>query len=66
MIYVFISELKALLYFATKVFFNSIASIFFRSVEVVGRFNVPRHGPGKECFNDLYCLCIICSFLPES
>mmetsp|Transcript_11039 Transcript_11039/g.16907 ORF Transcript_11039/g.16907 Transcript_11039/m.16907 type:complete len:659 (+) Transcript_11039:72-2048(+) len=45
MIYVFISEFKALLYFSMKVFFNSIASIFFRSVEVVGRYNVPRHGP---------------------
>jgi len=45
MVYVFISELKELLYFGMKVFFNSISSIFFRSVEVVGRNNVPRHGP---------------------
>jgi len=45
MIYVFISELKELLYFAVKVFFNSISSILFRSVEVIGRNNIPRHGP---------------------
>jgi glycerol-3-phosphate O-acyltransferase / dihydroxyacetone phosphate acyltransferase len=42
---VFISEMKALLYFSVKVFFHSILSIFFREVQVVGRENVPRHGP---------------------
>jgi len=31
-IYTFIVEMKALLYFATKVFFHSIISIFFREV----------------------------------
>lgn len=45
MVYVFISEMKALLYFTVKVFFHSILSIFFRSVEVVGRDNIPRYGP---------------------
>ena len=45
MIYVFISEMKSLLYYAVKVFFHSIISIFFRSVEVVGRDNIPRFGP---------------------
>ena len=45
MVYVFISEMKPLLYFAVKIFFHSIISIFFRSVEVVGRDNIPRYGP---------------------
>jgi glycerol-3-phosphate O-acyltransferase/dihydroxyacetone phosphate acyltransferase len=45
MIYVFISELKALLFFGVKVFFHSILSIFFREVQVVGRQNIPRYGP---------------------
>jgi len=45
MIYVFVSELKELLYFSVKVFFHSILSIFFREVQVVGRDNVPRRGP---------------------
>lgn len=44
-IYVFISEMKNLLYYAVKVFFHSIISIFFRSVEVVGRDHIPRFGP---------------------
>lgn len=41
----FISELKALLFFGVKVFFHSILSIFFRDVQVVGRHNIPRYGP---------------------
>eukprot|EP00545_Synedropsis_sp_CCMP1620_P011222 CAMPEP_0119011040 /NCGR_PEP_ID=MMETSP1176-20130426/5410_1 /TAXON_ID=265551 /ORGANISM="Synedropsis recta cf, Strain CCMP1620" /LENGTH=651 /DNA_ID=CAMNT_0006963799 /DNA_START=183 /DNA_END=2138 /DNA_ORIENTATION=+ len=45
MTYVFISEMKALLYFSVKVFFNSIVSIFFRTVDVVGRDNIPPYGP---------------------
>ena len=45
MIYVFISEVKALLFFVVKIFFHSILSIFFREVEVVGRDGIPRHGP---------------------
>jgi hypothetical protein len=45
MVYIFVSELKTLLYFAVKVFFHSILSIFFKDVEVVGLQNVPRYGP---------------------
>lgn len=45
MLYVFVSEMKQLLYFSVKVFFHSILSIFFREVEVVGRQNIPLHGP---------------------
>lgn len=41
----FISELKALLFFGVKVFFHSILSIFFRQVQVVGRHNIPQYGP---------------------
>jgi len=44
-VYVFISELKALLFFGVKVFFHSIISIFFKEVQVVGRHNIPRYGP---------------------
>mmetsp|Transcript_7800 Transcript_7800/g.11526 ORF Transcript_7800/g.11526 Transcript_7800/m.11526 type:complete len:483 (-) Transcript_7800:2034-3482(-) len=44
-IYVFISELKPILYFTTKVFFHYILSIFFRDVQIVGRDNIPTHGP---------------------
>jgi glycerol-3-phosphate O-acyltransferase / dihydroxyacetone phosphate acyltransferase len=45
MIYIFISDLKAILYFFVMTFFHSILSIFFRSVEVTGRPNIPQHGP---------------------
>jgi glycerol-3-phosphate O-acyltransferase / dihydroxyacetone phosphate acyltransferase len=45
MLYIFISDLKAILYFMVKTFFHSILSIFFRSVEVTGRHNIPAHGP---------------------
>jgi len=45
MLYMFISEMKDLLYFAVKVFFHSILSIFFKSVEVVGLGNIPAYGP---------------------
>jgi hypothetical protein len=37
MLYIFISDVKNLLYFFLAIFFHSILSIFFRSVEVVGR-----------------------------
>jgi len=43
--YVFIKDLKDLLYFSVKVFFHSILSIFFRDVEIVGIQNVPTFGP---------------------
>jgi len=45
MLYVFVSEMKQLLYFSVKIFFHSILSIFFREVEVVGRQNIPLNGP---------------------
>ena len=43
--YVFIKEMKELLYFAVKMFFHSILSIFFRDVEIVGVQNIPTFGP---------------------
>jgi len=36
---------KSLTYYATKIFFNSIFSIFFSSIEVLGLQNIPAHGP---------------------
>jgi len=44
-VYVFISEMKPILYFSTKIFFHSILSIFFRDVQIVGKDNIPVHGP---------------------
>mmetsp|Transcript_27083 Transcript_27083/g.42048 ORF Transcript_27083/g.42048 Transcript_27083/m.42048 type:complete len:656 (-) Transcript_27083:398-2365(-) len=44
-LYIFISEMKELLYFAVKVFFHSILSIFFREVDVIGLDNIPKYGP---------------------
>jgi hypothetical protein len=38
MVYIFISDVKALVYSGIKTFFHSILSIFFRSVDVVGRY----------------------------
>lgn len=32
-------------YFATKTFFQSILNIFFSSIEVLGKENIPAHGP---------------------
>jgi len=34
-----------LIYFMTRVFFHSILSIFFSSMEVLGKQNIPTHGP---------------------
>ena len=45
MVYVFFAQCKQLLYFAVKIFFHSILSIFFREVEVIGSKNIPAHGP---------------------
>lgn len=44
-VYVFFAQFKQLLYFAVKIFFHSILSIFFREVEVIGKKNIPQHGP---------------------
>ena len=41
-LYTFVSEMKQLLYFAVKVFFHSILSIFFRDVDVIGLENIPK------------------------
>ena len=43
--YVIVSEYKELLYFGVKMFFNSMLSIFFREIEVIGKDRLPRHGP---------------------
>ncbi len=43
--YVIVSEFKELLYFAVKIFINSMLSIFFRDIEVIGKDRLPRHGP---------------------
>lgn len=40
-----IANAKELSYFSVKVFFHSIMSIFFSSMEVLGRQNIPEHGP---------------------
>jgi glycerol-3-phosphate O-acyltransferase/dihydroxyacetone phosphate acyltransferase len=45
MIYTFIVNMRELLYFAVKVFFHSILSIFFSDVQVVGKENIPNYGP---------------------
>lgn len=44
-VYVFISEMKDILYFSVKIFFHSILSIFFREVQIIGKDNIPRYGP---------------------
>jgi glycerol-3-phosphate O-acyltransferase/dihydroxyacetone phosphate acyltransferase len=36
---------REMAYFATKVFFQSILNIFFSSIEVLGKENIPAHGP---------------------
>lgn len=45
LLYIVLSEFKQVLYFGVQVFFHSILSIFFQSVEVVGLENIPRFGP---------------------
>lgn len=42
---------KELAYFGTKVFFYSIFQIFFRTIEVLGKQNIPEHGPIIFCGN---------------
>lgn len=36
---------REMAYFATKTFFQSILNIFFSSIEVLGKENIPAHGP---------------------
>lgn len=45
MIYTFIVNMRELLYFAVKIFFHSILSIFFSDVQIVGKENIPNYGP---------------------
>jgi len=45
LIYTFVVNLRPLLYFAAKVFFHSISSIFFNDIQVIGRQNIPKYGP---------------------
>lgn len=45
MVYVFVSEMKQMLYFCVKLFFHSILSIFFRDVAIIGKQNIPVYGP---------------------
>lgn len=40
-----VSNASELTYFSLKVFFHSILSIFFSSMEVLGTENIPPHGP---------------------
>jgi glycerol-3-phosphate O-acyltransferase/dihydroxyacetone phosphate acyltransferase len=44
---------KEFAYFSTKVFFTSIMNIFFSSIEVLGRENIPQHGPIIFCGNHM-------------
>jgi len=65
MVSIFISDVKALLYFGIKVFFHSVLSIFFRSVEVVGRENIPHYGPVIFTINHqnqfIDAVCVVCT-----
>ena len=45
LVYIFIVNMRELLYFSVKVFFHSILSIFFNDIQVVGRENIPEFGP---------------------
>jgi glycerol-3-phosphate O-acyltransferase / dihydroxyacetone phosphate acyltransferase len=45
MIGIIVANLSDFSYYAVKVFFHSILSIFFASVEVLGTENIPAHGP---------------------
>ena len=45
LLYTFVVNLRPLLYFAAKVFFHSISSIFFNDIQVIGRQNIPKYGP---------------------
>lgn len=45
LVYIFIVNMRELLYFSAKVFCHSILSIFFNDIQVVGRENIPEFGP---------------------
>jgi len=44
-IYTFIVNMRPLLYYASKIFFHSILSIFFNDIQIVGLSNIPAYGP---------------------
>ena len=44
---------KDFAYYSTKIFFRSILNIFFSSIEVLGRENIPDHGPVIFCGNHM-------------
>jgi glycerol-3-phosphate O-acyltransferase/dihydroxyacetone phosphate acyltransferase len=44
-LYIIFANGKELSYYALKIFFHSILNIFFSSIEVLGRENIPQHGP---------------------
>jgi len=43
--YIVTHEINEIIYFSIRIFFSSILSIFFSSIEIVGRENVPKQGP---------------------
>ena len=44
-LFILVSNGKDLTYYACKMFFHNILNIFFSSIEVLGRENIPTHGP---------------------
>jgi glycerol-3-phosphate O-acyltransferase/dihydroxyacetone phosphate acyltransferase len=44
-VFIVFANIKELMYFSVKVFSYSILTIFFSSMEVLGRENIPQHGP---------------------
>ncbi|RHY31033.1 hypothetical protein DYB32_003820 [Aphanomyces invadans] len=38
-------NLSDVIYFCVRIFLNSVLSIFFKSIEIVGKDNIPRDGP---------------------
>jgi glycerol-3-phosphate O-acyltransferase/dihydroxyacetone phosphate acyltransferase len=47
------ANLKDFGYYSTKIFFTSVLNIFFSSIEVLGKENVPQHGPIIFCGNHM-------------
>jgi len=45
LLYTFVAHLRTIFYYGTKMFFIAVLSIFFSEIEVIGRDNIPRHGP---------------------
>lgn len=44
---------KDFAYYSTKTFFTSVLNIFFSSIEVLGKENIPKHGPVIFCGNHM-------------